>query len=140
MSRFDYCLKSGMIRKDSKATERVSESIETSKRFLISSEKTYDIKEYEMSVLASYNSMFHSCRVLLFSKGYIEKSHACLLEAIKELFSEGKISSLVNMLNKIKKSRHEIQYRGFQSDLEEAEFAIDLARDFINEVGRILGQ
>jgi uncharacterized protein (UPF0332 family) len=109
MSRFDYCLKSGMIRKDSKATERVSESIETSKRFLISSEKTYDIKEYEMSVLASYNSMFHSCRVLLFSKGYIEKSHACLLEAIKELFSGGKISLLVNMLNKIKKSRHEIQ-------------------------------
>ena len=82
--------------------------------------------------------MFHSCRSLLFSKGYTEKSHECLIEAIKKLFLEEKLLDLVNKFSKIKKSRHEIQYRGCFSGLEEAEFAIDLARNFIKEVMGIL--
>ena len=55
MTKFDYCLRSGGIKKDDRAKNRVDDSVEIAKRFLISSEKNLDIKEYEISVLCSFS-------------------------------------------------------------------------------------
>lgn len=59
-------------------------------------------------------------------------------KSIEELFLEEELLDLINKFSKIKKSRHEIQCRGYFSGLEEAEFAIDLARGFVNKVESIL--
>ena len=43
-------------------------------------------KKYKYATITAYYSMFHAARVLLYSKGYREKSHYYLLVALKALF------------------------------------------------------
>jgi uncharacterized protein (UPF0332 family) len=64
------CEAEKLIKRDSRARERIPISLSTAERFLRSAEKNLEIDEYEMVQLASYNSAFHSARALLFSKGY----------------------------------------------------------------------
>ena len=91
-----------------------------------------------MVEIATYNSLFHCCRALLFSKGYKERSHYCLIIALKELFKENK--KIYEILNSIDKrlSRHNVQYGGALVDEEEAKFIISLAEEFLSVVKEIL--
>ena len=67
---FKDCLSKGLIREEKTAPERVKKSLEISKRFLSSAKKNIEIKELEMAEIASYNSIFHSARSLLYTKEY----------------------------------------------------------------------
>ena len=73
------------------AKERVERSLEIAKRFLTAAEKNLGIEEFEIAEIASYNSLFHSARALLFNKGYIERSHACLVTALRSLYNKDQI-------------------------------------------------
>ena len=48
--------------------------------------RSLDQGDYKWSTVQAYYSMFHSARALLYSKGYREKSHSALLEALTSLF------------------------------------------------------
>lgn len=48
--------------------------------------RSLDQGDYKWSTVQGYYSMFHSARALLYSKGYREKSHSALLEALTSLF------------------------------------------------------
>ena len=48
--------------------------------------RSFDQGDYKWSTVQAYYSMFHSARALLYSKGYREKSHSALLEALTALF------------------------------------------------------
>jgi len=48
--------------------------------------RSLDQGDYKWSTVQAYYSMFHSARALLYSKGYREKSHSALLEALMPLF------------------------------------------------------
>jgi uncharacterized protein (UPF0332 family) len=63
--------------------------------------------------------MFHSARALLYSKKYREKSHFCLIEAIRTLFCKtGKINvSLVESLLEAKNLREAADYYGNFSEI-----------------------
>jgi len=126
---FENCIKKGLIKRH-KTKDRVLKSIEISKRFLESAKNNLNINEYEMCIIAGYNSLFHLCRALLFNKDYIEKSHYCLIEALNQLYKkDGKILRFLNAIDKIRLSRHEIQYRGEFADQKEAKYVLDLAKE-----------
>jgi len=132
------CLSKGLIRKDKSASERVKKSLEISERFLSSAKKNIGIEELEMSEIASYNSIFHSARSLLFKKGYIERSHICVILALKEFYKNNhELIDLLNTFDKIRISRHNIQYGGILIDKEEAEFVYDFAKEFLEETKKI---
>ena len=80
--------------------------------------------------MAAYNSAFHAARALLFAKGYTERSHFCLGVALRGLYS-GKIIDLLKIFDKIRLSRHNVQYGGALVSEDEAEFVIEFARDFL---------
>lgn len=44
--------------------------------------------KFKWSLIQGYYSMFHTCRALLYSQGYRERSHHCLYIAINALFAE----------------------------------------------------
>ena len=48
--------------------------------------RSLDQGDYKWSTVQGYYSMFHSARALLYSKGYREKSHSALLEALTSVF------------------------------------------------------
>ena len=135
---FKDCLSKGFIRKDKSAPERVKKSLEIAERFLSSAKKNIEIEELEMSEIASYNSIFHSARSLLFKKEYTERSHICVILALKELYKNNhELIDLLNTFDKIRISRHNIQYGGILIDIEEAEFVYEFAKQFLEETKKI---
>lgn len=136
---FKECLSKGMIRKDKSALERVKKSLEIAERFLTSAKKNFEIEELEMTEIASYNSIFHSARSLLFKKEYTERSHICVILALKELYkNDHELIDLLNTFDKIRISRHNIQYGGILIDLEEATFVFEFAQRFLEETKKYL--
>ena len=128
-----------MIRKDKSASERVKKSLEIAERFLLASKKNIEIEELEMAEIAAYNSIFHSARSLLFKKGYIERSHICVILALKELYKNNhQLIELLNTFDKIRISRHNIQYGGILVDIEEARFVFKFAKQFLEETKKLL--
>lgn len=124
----------GLIRKDDTAKSRVNASLESSRRFLNAAKKNLEIKEPEMAEIAAYNSAFHSARSILFGKGYIERSHACLITALKDLSSDSELLSYLKTFDKLRLSRHNIQYSGSLAGMDEASFSVEFARDFLEFV------
>ncbi len=128
--RFEECLDKGLIKKDPLAGERVESPLAIAERFLRSSNRNLEIDEFEMAEMAAYNSAFHAARALLFAKGYTERSHFCLGVALRGLY-KGKIIDLLKTFDKIRLSRHNVQYGGALVSEDEAAFVIDFARDFL---------
>lgn len=129
--RFEECIDKGLIKKDLSASERVESSLMIAERFLRSSRRNLEINEYEMAEIAAYNSAFHAGRALLFAKGYTERSHFCLGVALKGLY-RGIILDLLNVFDKIRLSRHNVQYGGDLVREDEAAFVIEFAQDFLD--------
>ena len=128
---FENCLNKGLIRKEKSAPLRVKKSLEIADRFLSSAQKNIEINELEMSEIASYNSIFHSARSMLFNQGYTERSHICTIIALKELYKNNyELMNQLNTFDKIRISRHNIQYGGALINYEEAEFVLDFAKQF----------
>jgi uncharacterized protein (UPF0332 family) len=133
------CLQEGLIKRDDRAPERIPLSLDVAERFLRSAEATLGIGEYEMVQLAAYNSAFHSARALLFSKGYRERSHACVVTALRHLFGgDEPLSPCLATLDKMRISRHNVQYGAARVGREEAEFSCLFAGRFLAEVRRRL--
>lgn len=128
--RFEECLDKGLIKEDPLAGERVESSLMIAERFLRSSNRNLEIDEYEMAEMAAYNSAFHAARALLFAKGYTERSHFCLGIALRGLY-RGMIIDHLKTFDKIRLSRHNVQYGGALVSEDEAIFVIDFARDFL---------
>jgi uncharacterized protein (UPF0332 family) len=129
--RLEECIDKGLIKKDLLASERVESSLMIAERFLRSSRRNLEINEYEMAEIAAYNSAFHAGRALLFAKGYTERSHFCLGVALKGLY-RGIILDLLNVFDKIRLSRHNVQYGGELVREDEAAFVIEFAQNFLD--------
>ena len=86
--------------------------------------------------------MFHSARALLYSKSYREKSHFCLIEAVRTMFVEtGRLNAaLVESLLEAKNLREAADYYGDFSELngrkliKKAEEFLKIAKKILNEI------
>ena len=85
------------------------------------------------------NSMFHTARALLYAQGYREKSHFCLIEAIRSLYVEKGILSFefLEALQLGKSLRENADYYGDFSK-NDAEKLINIATKFLEETKTIL--
>lgn len=133
---FEECLEKGLIRQSGNASERVQQSLELGDRFYKSAGKNLDIGEYVVCELISYNSVFHYARAMLFAKGFIERSHACLFIALQKYYPENK--EMILKADKFRVERHNLQYSGLLADEASAKFAKGLAKDFGNMAKAIL--
>lgn len=106
----------------------VKKEIISANKFLVSSENILKMNEFDAAFLCAYNSSFHFLRALLFSKGFVEKSHYCLIQALKKLYSDESLLKILIDFDKVRQSRHEIQYSGIFSEREETEFMIKLTK------------
>ncbi len=111
---FNKCLERGKIKSFSPGPKLAKKELRLAQEDLAMSLKNLEEKNYRWSIVQSYYSMFHCARALLYSKEYREKSHFCLIEAIRTLFCEtGKINvSLVESLLEAKNLREAADYYG----------------------------
>ena len=90
MNEFERCLKERRILKIDTSNEMIKKEIEGAKYDLSSAEESLHDGDYKWASVQSYYSMFHAAKALVLKKGYREKSHYCLLIALKELYVNSK--------------------------------------------------
>lgn len=125
---YEDCLHKGMIKKSSSAQERVKQSLLLGDKFLGNARDILKISKIESSELIAYTSLFHYARALLFHKGYLERSHACLFIALGKLYPEH--NSLFQRADKIRLERHNLQYCGLTTDAESVGFVLESVDEF----------
>jgi uncharacterized protein (UPF0332 family) len=97
-------------------------------------------KRYKWATIQAYYAMFHAARALLYSRGYRERSHFCVVAGIEHLFGEAKLIDLkwVRALTNAMSLREDADYSDSFSP-EGAEVSVGNAKGFVQEAERILG-
>jgi len=136
---FENCLKRNKIVKLSKASTLVSKELGLSSDDLKYARESFSDKNYKWATIQSYYSMFHTARALLYKKGYREKSHFCLIEAVRSLYViEGKLSrEFVEAMQLGKSLRENADYYG-DFDKESSKEMIETAERFFKTAKTIL--
>jgi uncharacterized protein (UPF0332 family) len=98
---------------------------------LAEAEQSLDQKRYKWATIQAYYAMFHAARALLYSRGYRERSHACVVAALDQLFGQEKQLDLkwVRALMNAMSLREDADYSNAYSS-EGAEVSIMNAKGF----------
>ena len=134
------CFEKGLLKKESPNIQKAKRSIEISQDKLSSAKRLLDIKEYEMTLIAAYSSMFHSSRALLFKDGIREKSHYGLYIYIKEKYQRKLGLRFVNELNTMRLERHDVFYGLEKTGIKEieAENIAATAKEYLEKIEKLL--
>jgi len=136
---FKDCLKRGKIKKFSKAHLLIPKELDSAKSDLKTSQESIKRKNYKWGTIQAYYSMFHTARTLIYSKGYRERSHYCLIVALKALFVAEKLLDirLVEAMQIAKTLRENADYDNDFSK-SSAEVLVEKAQAFLNRTEEIL--
>ena len=139
-SRFRDCITNRYLRKCLIDANKVRREIAEAKNDLESSKISLKESNYKWAIIQGYYSMFHACKSLLYSVGYDEKSHECVIIAVEELFTDtGKLpSSIVSNIRNAKSAREAADYgctygvHAAQGIIQDAEEAIRIISSYHN--------
>jgi uncharacterized protein (UPF0332 family) len=119
---------------------RIPESLKIAERFLEEARGNLKMGYNEGAELLAYNAAFHCARALLFSKGFTERSHACLIIALNSVFKdEDELKEVFIRFDQFRLSRHNVQYSGELVDPETAEAFVKFASEFYGIVKKRFG-
>ena len=138
-SEYDECLQKGKIKPFSRGSVLAAKELETAASDLDSAEKTFSDGNYKWATIQVYYAMFHAARALLYSKDMRERSHYCLMVAVKELFINTRLipAALFEALKEAKNLREDADYYNRWSEagcgrlLASGREFIDLARKIL---------
>lgn len=138
---FEDCLKKGKIRKFSRGKALVEKELDSANSDLAAAKESFKDRNYKWATIQTYYSMFHSARALLYNKNYREKSHYCLIEAIRALYIEKRLIGywLIEALQQAKTLREGADY---YSEFSEggAKNLIGKAKEFLDKTKEILSR
>jgi uncharacterized protein (UPF0332 family) len=131
----DELLKKGLINRQSVDNDEIAGSIAVSEHFLKRAKGNLKMGFFDVAFLLAYTAMFHAARALLFYKGYKERGHYAMIEALKELYKEDmQLQEYLKVLDLYRVTRHAIQYSGELSNELDAVAVTKDAERFINFV------
>ncbi len=131
------CFEKGLLKKGPVEKGKITNSLNLSEHFLGRAKGNFSLEYYDVAFLMAYNSMFHAAKALLFSKGYSERSHYCMVLLLQREF-KGEISRSLDLLDSYRMVRHTLQYRGGSCAQSDAKEAIDDAEKFLHLVKKEL--
>lgn len=139
MNDFERCIKERRLVKIKPSKEMIQKELESAEYDLDRTRNSLDQEDFKWAAIQSYYSMFHATKALVLKKGYREKSHFCLIIALKELYiKENKLNSeMVENLELCMNLRHEADY-GLTYHQESAETALKYAEVFLNNSLKLL--
>jgi len=139
MKEFERCIKKRYLIKINVTKEMIQKEISTAEYDLNRSIESNINEDYKWASVQAYYSMFHAAKSLVLKKGYREKSHYCLLIALKELYlNQGLINQeMVDNFELCMHLRHDADY-GLLYDQESARTAIKYAEVFLKKTLKIL--
>ncbi len=136
---FKECLKLGRIKEFSQGKALVNKELQTAERDLLDGKEGFEREKYKWTTIQSYYAMFHSARALLYAKNYREKSHHCLIIALRHLYVEtGELPVyFVEALQKGKALREDADYYDDWSRTGSEEM-LNLAEEFSSTVKNLV--
>ncbi len=136
LPEFDDCLKRGKIVRFPPAKKLAAKELDVARADLVASQNSLKQKNYKW---ATYYTMFHAARTLLYHKGCREKSHYCLILAMKAFYvSEGVLEMrLVESLQMAKAMREGADYEN-TFDAKSAKALVEQAEEFLKVAEGVL--
>jgi len=131
MSEFDKCLKRGSLKNFEAAGRDVVEAeLRAAREDLADAEFLAVSGMPKRTTITAYYAMFHAARAAILARGYVEKSHYCLLVAFRELYaSDGEGLQLARGIERARVLRENADYHA-EFSTEAAEAALVVARRF----------
>ncbi|MBS3163718.1 hypothetical protein J4427_03470 [Candidatus Woesearchaeota archaeon] len=130
-------LKTGIIRNRQKDAEKIKSMIDSA---AINAKVTKAIKLNDDTATLVFREIYESVRQLGDAKwgilGYEPSNHEISMEALKDLDISNKVK--LNSLDRFKKIRHDINYRGFRATIPQAEEILDFWGKCGEEIIKIL--
>ena len=136
---FERCLKSQKIKVFSRGKMLADKELKVAASDLEQAKITFKNDNYKWATIQCYYSMFHSARALLYIKNYRERSHYCLIVAIRSLYVEEKLLPLhlIEGLEKAKTLRESADYYDQWSKIG-VETILKIAEEFLNHSTQLM--
>lgn len=136
---FKNCIDKKKLYKSHNAKGLVKKEFGSATDDLEDAKLSFSKKRYKWATIQAYYAMFHAARALLYSRGYRERSHYCVLVGIEQLFGEERHIDMkwVRAFKNAMSLREDADYADEYSK-EGAEIAINNAQSFLKEAERIL--
>ena len=139
MNDFERCIKERRLVKIKPLKEIIQKEIESAEYDLERARNSLEQEDFKWTAIQSYYSMFHAAKALVLKKGYREKSHFCLIIALRELYvKEEKLNQeMVENFELCMNLRHEADY-GLSYHQESAETSIKYSEEFLNTALKLI--
>ncbi len=136
---FDDCLKKGKIVSFPLAKKLVAKELKAAEDDLETAQRSIKQRDYKWATIQAYYAMFHAARTLLFHKGYREKSHYCLMLAMKSFYvSQGKLEMrLAESLQTARALRESADYDNV-FDKNSAISLVEQAFEFVKSAQKVI--
>lgn len=141
LPEFDDCLKRKKIVRFPVARKLAARELDVAKADLAVSRQSLKQKNYKWATVQACYTMFHAARTLLFHKGYREKSHYCLILAMKAFYvSDGILEMrLVESLQAAKAMREGADYEN-TFDATSAKALVEQSEEFLKVAEGVLNK
>ncbi len=83
-------------------------SVTTAQKHLKDAEVAFGVRAYSLTIISSYEAMFHAARAVLFRDGVKEHSHICIPIYLKDTYPE--LESVANTLDTYRIYRERVAY------------------------------
>lgn len=136
---FEKCLKKRKLREFSRGKYLVEKEYNIGLKDLEDAKDSFKREKFKWATIQAYYAMFHCARALIYAKNYREKSHYCLIVALRTLYVEkGELElSLVENFQRAKNLRENADYYDEWSEAG-AEELLRTAEKFSTRVKEIL--
>lgn len=134
------CLKQGKIVRFPEARKFSARELEVAGEDLSACRKSLEQKNYKWATVQAYYAMFHAARTLLYHKGYREKSHYCLILAMRVFYVNENLleARLVESFQMAKALREGADYEN-TFDAESAISLAEQAAEFVEVARKVAG-
>ncbi|PKP60687.1 MAG: hypothetical protein CVT88_02295 [Candidatus Altiarchaeales archaeon HGW-Altiarchaeales-1] len=139
MNEFEKCIEERRLIRINASDEMIEKELYGAEYDLMRAEESLHNEDYKWASVQAYYSMFHAAKALVFKKGYREKSHNCLLIAIRELYvrTNELEHEFADNLEMSMDLRHEADY-GLTYDEESAKITVENAKKLLAKTQTIL--
>lgn len=143
MTELDDCFDKGLLKMSLPDIAKARASLKIAKANLQDGKTHLANKMYNWGFIASYTSMFHCARALLFKDGLKERSHYCLCSYVREKYLGIIEMKYLNELDILREQRHRIFYGDDEVVVKEvleseADSAVKLSEGFMHSVIKII--
>jgi uncharacterized protein (UPF0332 family) len=141
MSELDKCIERGSLKRfEEEGTDAVQIELRAAREDLSDAEFVFAHDMPKRTTITAYYAMFHAARAMVMARGYVEKSHYCLLVGFRAFYGQdGEGRELARGIEQARVLRENADYHA-EFSRESAYAALDVARRFVRFAAETLNR